>query len=67
MCMKRVLPGDAFERWLVAFLPRLGKGEPATLRRPAAVLDRGRRDAVRLPDDSSASRPGLTVILRRLS
>jgi uroporphyrin-III C-methyltransferase / precorrin-2 dehydrogenase / sirohydrochlorin ferrochelatase len=34
---------------------------------PAAVLDRGRRDAVRLPDDSGAPRPGLTVILRRLS
>lgn len=40
MCMKRVRPGDAFERWLAAFLPRLGAGEPATLRRPAAVLDR---------------------------
>ncbi|MBW7946502.1 MAG: DUF2891 domain-containing protein, partial [Sphingomonadaceae bacterium] len=40
LCMKRVLSAGAFERWLGAFLPRLGAGEPATLFRPAAVLDR---------------------------
>jgi len=34
---------------------------------PAAVLDRARRDAVRVRDDSGAPRPGLTIILRRLS
>lgn len=32
---------------------------------PAAILDRGRRDAVRLTEDIIGDRPGLTVILRR--
>ena len=39
-CMRRVLaPGD-FADWLGGFLPRAGKGEPATLFAPAAVSDR---------------------------
>ncbi len=33
---------------------------------PAALLDRARRDAVRLPQEPSEARPGLTVILRRV-
>ncbi len=40
LCMKRVLQGPAFDAWLAAFLPHLGKGEPATLFQPAAVVDR---------------------------
>lgn len=32
---------------------------------PAAILDRARRDAVRLPIAAGASRPGLTIVLRR--
>ncbi|MBB4632104.1 precorrin-2 dehydrogenase/sirohydrochlorin ferrochelatase family protein [Sphingosinicella soli] len=33
----------------------------------AAIIDRSRRDAVRLPDESGGVRPGLTVIVRRSS
>lgn len=39
-CMRRVLPPDDFGRWLDAFLPRLDRGEPATLFTPATVSDR---------------------------
>ena len=39
-CMRRALPGDAFAPWLDRFLPRLARGEPATLFRPAIVSDR---------------------------
>jgi Protein of unknown function (DUF2891) len=42
-CMRRLLPPDAFPSWLDRFLPRLARGEPAALFRPAAVSDR--RDA----------------------
>ncbi|HVJ53971.1 MAG TPA: DUF2891 domain-containing protein [Aliidongia sp.] len=38
-CMRRILPPDAFAGWLDRFLPRLGRGEPATLFRPATVSD----------------------------
>jgi hypothetical protein len=40
-CMRRSLPPDAFAAWLDRFLPRLARGEPATLFRPATVSDRG--------------------------
>ena len=39
-CMRRALPADAFAPWLDRFLPRLARGEPATLFRPATVSDR---------------------------
>jgi hypothetical protein len=39
-CMRRLLPQAEFAAWLDRFLPRLGKGQPATLFRPAAVSDR---------------------------
>jgi len=39
-CMHRVLGEDEFARWLGHFLPRLERGEPATLFRPAIVSDR---------------------------
>ncbi|HEX4160684.1 MAG TPA: DUF2891 domain-containing protein [Rhizomicrobium sp.] len=39
-CMRAVLGRDAFASWFSRFLPRLGKGEPATLFQPAAVSDR---------------------------
>ena len=39
-CMRRILPARDFERWFEAFLPRLRKGEPATLFEPAEVSDR---------------------------
>ncbi|MGD0142989.1 MAG: DUF2891 domain-containing protein [Rhizomicrobium sp.] len=39
-CMRSVLtPGD-FRAWFARFLPRVGKGEPATLFSPATVSDR---------------------------
>lgn len=40
-CMRRVLSADAFAAWLDRFLPRLARGEPETLFRPAVVSDRG--------------------------
>jgi Protein of unknown function (DUF2891) len=40
-CMRRVLPPGVFPIWLNRFLPRLARGEPATLFRPATVSDRG--------------------------
>ena len=39
-CMRRILTPREFQRWFEAFLPRLAKGEPATLFKPAAVSDR---------------------------
>src|SRR5690606_13608244 len=39
-CMRRLLPAADFSRWFAAFLPRIGKGEPATLFEPAVVTDR---------------------------
>jgi hypothetical protein len=39
-CMRRILPAREFQRWFHAFLPRLAKGEPATLFKPATVSDR---------------------------
>lgn len=39
-CMRRALPAHEFHDWMEGFLPRLGKGEPATLFRPASVSDR---------------------------
>ncbi len=38
--MRRVLEPDAFAAWFDAFLPRLGRREPATLLAPAGVSDR---------------------------
>ncbi len=40
-CMRRALPAGAFAPWLDRFLPRLARGEPATLFHPALVSDRG--------------------------
>jgi hypothetical protein len=39
--MRRVLPAPEFTRWFHAFLPDLGRGEPANLLQPAVVTDRG--------------------------
>lgn len=39
-CMARLLPRDRFARWFEAFLPRLDRGEPASLFTPARVSDR---------------------------
>ena len=39
-CMRRVLPPGVFPIWLNRFLPRLARGEPAALFRPATVSDR---------------------------
>jgi hypothetical protein len=38
-CMRRVLTPDAFLSWLDRFLPRLARGEPASLFEPARVSD----------------------------
>jgi Protein of unknown function (DUF2891) len=38
--MRRLLPAEEHRRWLAAFLPRLGRGEPAALFTPAVVSDR---------------------------
>ncbi len=38
--MRRLLPAGPFASWFDHFLPRLARGEPATLFRPAAVSDR---------------------------
>ncbi|HWH18269.1 MAG TPA: DUF2891 domain-containing protein [Allosphingosinicella sp.] len=40
LCMRRVLGAAAFAGWFEGFLPRLRKGEPATLFTPAHVADR---------------------------
>ncbi len=39
-CMRRILSPREFQRWFARFLPRLQKGEPATLFKPAFVSDR---------------------------
>lgn len=39
-CVLRALPPAAFGAWLARFLPRLARGEPATLFRPAVASDR---------------------------
>ncbi|GJG86325.1 hypothetical protein tb265_15060 [Gemmatimonadetes bacterium T265] len=39
-CMRRALPAGEFASWFERFLPRLARGEPATLFAPAAVSDR---------------------------
>lgn len=39
-CMRRVLPTGVFAAWLNRFLPRLARGEPEALFRPATVSDR---------------------------
>jgi hypothetical protein len=39
-CMRRILPARDFARWFDGFLPRVSKGEPATLFEPATVSDR---------------------------
>ena len=41
LLMSRVMSGPAFRDWFARFLPRLGRGEPATLFTPATVSDRG--------------------------
>jgi len=38
--MRRVLPPAEFARWFHAFLPGLGRGQPANLLEPAIVTDR---------------------------
>jgi hypothetical protein len=38
--MRRMLNAREFQRWFDGFLPRLSKGEPATLFEPATVSDR---------------------------
>ncbi len=40
LCMKRLLPEDAFGAWFASFLPRLEAREPAALFEPAIVSDR---------------------------
>ena len=39
-CMRRILSPREFRSWFSGFLPRLAKGEPATLFKPAIVSDR---------------------------
>ena len=39
-CMRRALPRAEFQTWFARFLPRLARGEPATLFQPAIVSDR---------------------------
>jgi hypothetical protein len=39
-CMRRVLPPEEFAPWRKRFLPRLAKGEPASLFAPVEVSDR---------------------------
>lgn len=39
-CMRRMLRAPEFAAWLRRFLPRLARGEPAALFRPATVSDR---------------------------
>ncbi|PEQ11871.1 hypothetical protein B2G71_15250 [Novosphingobium sp. PC22D] len=40
LLMSRLLPGSDFAQWLGQFLPRLERGEPASLFTPAVVSDR---------------------------
>jgi hypothetical protein len=40
LCMARVLPPADFAAWFAGFLPRLDRGEPATLFIPVTVSDR---------------------------
>jgi hypothetical protein len=40
-CMRAALPEHEFRSWFAAFLPRLGRRQPATLFIPATVSDRG--------------------------
>ena len=46
--MRKVLPADEFEKWFVAFFPRLEKGQPANLLQPAVVSDRSDMQLVHL-------------------
>ena len=46
--MRRVLDNSAFARWLDAFLPELGTGEPRTLLTPVSVADRSDPQIVHL-------------------
>jgi Protein of unknown function (DUF2891) len=46
--MSRVLATKEFAAWLGAFLPKLSRGEPATLFAPAIVSDRGDPQSVHL-------------------
>lgn len=39
-CLRRLLPAADFRAWLAAYLPRLARGEPASLFTPAAPTDR---------------------------
>jgi hypothetical protein len=39
-CMRRVLPAGEFAAWRDAFLPRVGRGEPAALFAPVTPTDR---------------------------
>lgn len=39
-CMRRALPAAEFGPWFAQFLPRLARGEPASLFTPVAVSDR---------------------------
>lgn len=39
-CMRRTIPSTQFAAWFDRFLPRLARGEPATLLQPASVADR---------------------------
>jgi hypothetical protein len=39
-CMRRVLPGPAFNAWFAGFLPRIASGTPSSLLTPAIVSDR---------------------------
>lgn len=39
-CMRRTLPAVEFAAWFDRFLPRLARGEPATLFEPVSVSDR---------------------------
>ena len=40
LCMARCLPGAEAAEWLAGFLPRIDRGEPASLFTPATVSDR---------------------------
>jgi hypothetical protein len=50
-CMRAILPSAEFRRWLVAFLPGLGAGEPPILFEPA----RRRRSDVKIASTGSIS------------
>jgi hypothetical protein len=40
VALRRLIPGDEFQAWLRAYLPRAAEGEPASLFAPAKVSDR---------------------------